>query len=124
MNTMRILLSLAMNFDLPLQQFDMKNVFLYEKLEEEIYMEIPPVKNIAPSKVCKLKKALYGLKHSPRVWFARFTKVMENMGYKQSQRDHTLFIKHLGLGRVTTLIVYMNGIIVTGNDQHERQSLG
>nr|KYP53161.1 Retrovirus-related Pol polyprotein from transposon TNT 1-94 [Cajanus cajan] len=59
-------------------------------------MEIPPgfeVKN-ERNKVCLLKKALYGLKQSPRAWFGRFTKVMGSLGYKQSQGDHTLFIKH------------------------------
>nr|KYP72092.1 Retrovirus-related Pol polyprotein from transposon TNT 1-94 [Cajanus cajan] len=46
------------------------------------------------NKVCLLKKALYGLKQSPRAWFGRFTKAMISLEYKQSQGDHTLFIKH------------------------------
>ena len=46
------------------------------------------------NKVCKLKMALYGLKQSPKTWFGRFAKVMKEFGYKQSQSDHTLFIKH------------------------------
>ena len=46
------------------------------------------------------------------------------MGYKSSQGDRILFIKHLGLDFVTALIVYVDDIIVTGNDEKERQSLG
>lgn len=41
MNTIKILLSLATNFDCPLQQFDVKNTFLHGDLEEEVYMDIP-----------------------------------------------------------------------------------
>ena len=41
LNIIRILLFFVTNFDWPLQQFDMKNAFLYENLEEG-YMEIPP----------------------------------------------------------------------------------
>ena len=38
-------------------------------------------------------------------------------GYKQSQGDLTLFIKHLISGGVTTLIVYVDDIIVIENDE-------
>ena len=41
LNIIRILLFFVTNFDWPLQQFDIKNAFLYENLEEG-YMEIPP----------------------------------------------------------------------------------
>ena len=94
MNTIRVLLSLTTNFGWNLQQFDVKNAFLHGDLEEEIYMEVPPGFESKEGMVCKLKKALYGLKQSPRAWFGRFAKVMTTLGYKQSQGDHTLFVRH------------------------------
>lgn len=67
MNTVRVLLSLVANYGWELQQFDVKNAFLHGELEEEIYMEILPGygKNVAVNSVCRLKRALYGLKQSP-----------------------------------------------------------
>ena len=61
LNIIRILLFFVTNFDWPLQQFDMKNAFLYENLEEG-YMEIPPglEENFKRNRVCWLKKAMYG----------------------------------------------------------------
>ena len=44
-------------------------------------------------------------------------------GYKQSQGDHTLFIKHSISGRVVVLIVYVDDIIVTRNDEKEKNTL-
>lgn len=84
-------------------------------------MDIPPGFASPTNKgvVCKLKKALYGLEQSPRAWFGRFTKVMLTLGYKQSQGDHTLFIKHSALGGVCVLLVYVDDIIVTGDDLEE-----
>ena len=126
MNTVRVILSLAANYGWDLQQFDVKNAFLHGDLEEEIYMELPPGYNgqVAAGTVCKLRKALYGLKQSPRAWFGRFTKVMLGLGYKQSQGDHTLFIKHSVSGGVTILLVYVDDIIVSGDDKKEQQMLG
>ena len=96
LNTVRVLLSLAANQDWPLLQFDVKNAFLHGDLTEEVYMDPPPgvQKYSDIAMVCKLRKALYGLKQSPRAWFGRFTKSMRNFGYKQSNSDHTLFLKH------------------------------
>jgi hypothetical protein len=67
LNTFRVLLSLAANLDWPLHQLDVKNAFLHGELKEEVYMEVPP-SYTTPSKtemVCKLQRALYGLKQSP-----------------------------------------------------------
>ncbi|RVX16933.1 Retrovirus-related Pol polyprotein from transposon RE1 [Vitis vinifera] len=124
-NTVRVLLSLAANLDWPLQQFDVKNVFLHGELSEEVYMDLPPgcmVPEKQCQKVCKLKKSLYGLKQSPRAWFERFTKSMRAFGYRQSNSDHTLFLKKQH-GKITTLIVYVDDMVVTGNDPEERKVL-
>ena len=96
-NTIRILISIAANRDWPLQQFDVKNAFFNGDLEEEIYMDLPPGVDYSSScrhEVCRLKRSLYGLKQSPRAWFGRFSSIMKAFGYKQSNSDHTLFIKH------------------------------
>jgi hypothetical protein len=79
-----------------------------------VYMDPPPGTDCG-GKVCKLKKALYGLKQSPRAWFGRFSTFMKKIGYKQSDADHTLFVK-AGDRTVTALIVYVDDMVVTGND--------
>ncbi|RVW13447.1 Retrovirus-related Pol polyprotein from transposon RE1 [Vitis vinifera] len=124
-NIVRVLLSLAANLDWPLQQFDVKNVFLHGELSEEVYMDLPPgcmVSEKQCQKVCKLKKSLYGLKQSPRAWFGRFTKSMRAFDYRQSNSDHTLFLKKQH-GKITALIVYVDDMVVTGNDPEERKAL-
>ena len=88
-------------------------------------MDMPPGVKCRPcdvGKVCKLKKSLYGLKQSPRAWFGRFSKSMKTFGYRQSNSDHTLFIKR-NQGKITALIVYVDDMIVTGDDPKEMEAL-
>jgi len=51
---------------------DVKTAFLHGDLKETIYMEQPESFVEDKSKVCLLKKSLYGLKQSPRQWYRRF----------------------------------------------------
>ena len=74
------------------------------------------------TEVCKLNKALYGLKQSPQAWFRRFSSTIKEFSYKQSNSDHTLFIKHKE-GKVMTLIVYVDDMVLTGDEPGERKAL-
>ncbi|RDY10160.1 hypothetical protein CR513_05363, partial [Mucuna pruriens] len=108
-----------------LHQFDVKNAFLHGDPEEEVYMDIPLgfYSHNEKNKVCKLKKTLYELKQSPQAWFGRFGQVMISLRYKQRQGDHTLFIKHSLDGKLTLLLVYVNNMIVIGDDEIEKLTL-
>ena len=124
-NIVRVLLSLAANLDWPLQQFDVKNAFLHGELSKEVYMDLPPgcmIPKVHCRKVYELKKSLYELKQSLRAWFGRFTKSMRSFGYHHSNLDHTLFSKKEH-GKITALIVYVDDMVVTGNDPDERKAL-
>jgi hypothetical protein len=114
LNTVRVLLSLATNLDWSLHQLDVKNAFLHCDLEEEVYTDIPSrYSPLSKAKVaCKLQRALYELKQSPCAWFGRFSSAMRKYGFRQSNSDHTFFLKHR-LGNVTSLIVYVDDIVVT-----------
>ena len=65
-----------------------------------------------------MNKAQYDLKQSPKAWFGRFIAAMTKFGYKQSNADHTLFLKKQN-DHITCLIIYVDGIIITGNDKEE-----
>ena len=126
MNTVRVLLSIAANRDWPLHQFDVTNAFLHGELkkEEEVYMEAPPgfATDFEVGEGCRLRKTLYGLKQSPRVWFGKFSGAMISYGYTQSNSDHTLFLKKRG-DKITCLIIYVDDMIIIGDDLEEIEDL-
>ena len=83
-------------------------------------MKAPPgfSSDYNPGEGCKLNKALYGLKQSPKAWFGRFTEAMTKFRYKQSNSDHTLFLKRHD-DRITCLFIYVDDMIITGDDKEE-----
>ena len=65
----------------------------------------------------KLRHSLYGPKQSPRVWFGRFSSVVQEFGMTQSTEDHSIFYHHTSSRQCIYLIVCVDGIVITGNDQ-------
>nr|GEZ14533.1 putative ribonuclease H-like domain-containing protein [Tanacetum cinerariifolium] len=114
----------ASNQGWPIHQFDVKNVFLHGELKEKVYMEAPPgfLEHFKPGEACRLKKSLYGLKHSLRAWFGRFTLAMKSYDFKQSNSDYTMFLKNKK-NRVTCLIIYVDDMVIIGNDEEEIKRL-
>ena len=68
--SIRILLSLSAKYKLTVHQMDVKTSVLNGLLDEDIYMAQPDgfIDEVKPDHVCQLKRSLYGLKQSPRMW--------------------------------------------------------
>uniref|UniRef100_A0A2N9HKT3 Uncharacterized protein n=1 Tax=Fagus sylvatica TaxID=28930 RepID=A0A2N9HKT3_FAGSY len=119
LTSVRLLVSLAASHSWPLHQLDIKNAFLHGDLLETIYMDTPPgfrAEGEYAGKVCRLRKSLYGLKQSPRAWFSRFSEVILSMEFVRCHSDHTCFIRRRLDGCCIILLVYVDDIILTGDD--------
>ena len=106
------------NLGWPLFQLDVKNAFLNGNLKEEVYIEQPPgfVVQGEFGKVCRLHKAIYGLKQSPRAWFGKFSEVVLKFGLRRCHSDHSVFSHTSDRGKIL-LIVYVDDIIITRDDK-------
>ena len=122
--TVRLILSIAAQQNWSLKQLDVSNAFLHGLLKENVYMQQPPgfIDPQYPKHVCQLQKALYGLKQAPRAWFERFTSHLLTMGFTPSLADPSLFLYRQG-STVVYLLLYVDDIIVTGNQPTAVQSL-
>nr|XP_016444362.1 PREDICTED: uncharacterized mitochondrial protein AtMg00810-like [Nicotiana tabacum] len=110
------LLPLATLSHLPLilSQLDVNYTFLQGTLEEKVYMEQPLgfVKYQYPSHVCRLHKAIYGLRKAPRAWYMEFKNFICSIGFARSKLDTSLFTMR-GPGFVLFLLLYVNDINLT-----------
>lgn len=82
MSTIRILLSHALQKDWKIIQSDIPVAFLNGMLESEVYI-YPPEGLEIKSSVLRLRRALYGLKESPKVWNNRFDEFVQKNGFKK-----------------------------------------
>ncbi|KAL6338672.1 hypothetical protein AAG906_021489 [Vitis piasezkii] len=94
-SSIRLLLAFVAHEDLELDQLDVKTTFLHGELDELIYMQPPEGfgEGIKDGQVCLLKKSLYGLKQSPRLWYKRFDKYMLDIGFNRSSHDGCVYFK-------------------------------
>ena len=101
---------------------DVKNAFLNGDLSEEVYMQPPPGLSVESNKVCHLRRALYGLKQTPRAWFAKFSSTISRLGYMTSHYDSALFLRRIDKGTIL-LLLYMDDMIITGDNLSGIQEL-
>ena len=95
MNSIRILFSIVVNLSRLLFQMDVKNAFLYGDLQKEVHMKQPSgYVAQGKTKLCRLKKAIYGLKQSLRPWFEKFSLTISGIGFRRYHSDHCLRSAH------------------------------
>ena len=120
LSTVRLLLAIASSQQWLLEQLDVNNAFLHGDLHEEVYMELPPgVVPPRPGQICRLRKSLYGLRQASRQWYEKLSQVLIASGFHQSQADFSLFTKKKPDGSFTALLIYVDDMLLTGNDQSE-----
>ncbi|GJU09225.1 putative ribonuclease H-like domain-containing protein [Tanacetum coccineum] len=91
----RLFLAFASYMGFMVYQMDVKSVFLYGSIDEEVYVTQPKgfVDPQYPKKVYKVVKALYGLHQAPRAWYATLSTFLLKHGYRRGTIDKTLFHK-------------------------------
>nr|KYP64540.1 Retrovirus-related Pol polyprotein from transposon TNT 1-94 [Cajanus cajan]KYP64559.1 Retrovirus-related Pol polyprotein from transposon TNT 1-94 [Cajanus cajan] len=71
--------------------------------------------------VCKLNKAIYGLKQAPKSWFQTLSNTLFKMGFRPVKSDTFLLIR-ITPQSIMLILIYMNDI-VTGNSKIEVTTL-
>jgi hypothetical protein len=113
-HSIRVLLALATLHDWELHQVDVATAFLNGVLQEEVFM-CQPEGFVIPGKekrVCRLKKAIYGLKQSSRVWNEDIDDHLQSIGFVRSMSDPCIYVRD---GDPSNIIgLYVDDQVITG----------
>ncbi|UYV73755.1 hypothetical protein LAZ67_11000746 [Cordylochernes scorpioides] len=111
-STIRVFLALAVEYNLIVHQMDVQSAYLNGEIKEEVYMAQPEnfVSRKYPEKVCRLKKAIYGLKQAGIVWHEKLDTELKYLGLKQIQSDNCVYIKHHE--GILLVAIYVDDLII------------
>jgi hypothetical protein len=93
---------------------DVKTAFLNGVIKEEVYIEQPQGFEVHPREthVCKLKKALYGIKKDPRAWYVRIDRYLTRLGFSKSRVDPNIYYKVVNNAPMI-LLLYIDDLFLT-----------
>nr|GFC03796.1 Gag-Pol polyprotein [Tanacetum cinerariifolium] len=94
LEAVRLFIAYAAHKSFTVYQMDVKTAFLYGPLKEEVYMNHPDgfFDPYHPDKVYRLKKALYGLRQSPKAWYDELSNFLVSKGF--SKECPTMALEH------------------------------
>ncbi|GJS28841.1 putative ribonuclease H-like domain-containing protein [Tanacetum coccineum] len=92
-------------------KMDVKNAFIYGKIEEEVHVCQPPgFEDLDfPNRVYKVEKVLYRLHQAPRAWYETLLTYLLDNRFQRGKIDKTLFIRK-NKGDILLLQVYVDDI--------------
>ena len=95
LEAIRMFFAFAAHCNFKVYQMDVKSAFLNEELEDEVYVEQPPVFEDSEFSdfVYLLFKGLYGLKQAPQTWYDTLYEFLLENDFYIGVIDKTLFFK-------------------------------
>ena len=124
LKSIMILLAIAVYYDYEIWKMDVKIVFLNGNLLEDVHMTQPEgfVDPKYPNRVCKLQRSIYGLKQASRSWNLLFDKPFREFSLMKNE-DEPFVYKKVSGSAILFLVLYVDDILLTGNDIPTLQSV-
>ena len=99
------------------EKWMVKTAFVNDNLEQSIFMSQPWgfITQGREQKVCKLNLSIYGSKQASRSCNIRFDTAIKSYGFDQNV-DKPCVYKKINKGKVAFLVLYMDDILLIGND--------
>jgi hypothetical protein len=109
----RFLMALAAAFGLKAYQYDVLNAFLNAPLDKPVYVQTPEPYVRELGELLELKKALYGLKDAPLLWYKHLKETLIKLGLRPVKDVPCLFTNERMI-----VFFYVDDIVVLVHPDH------
>lgn len=122
--TIRLLFALSANHDWHFFHLDVQTAFLNGDLAEDVYLQQPDgfIVQGEERKVCKLRKAIYGLKQASRAWNEKAISILQDLGFKICPYEPCLFTKVVN-GKILILALYVDDFLLFAECPNQAKSV-
>ena len=114
--TFRIMMHKAVQEKMIVHHMDFDTAYLNADLDCDVYVKQPDGFVEKPNMVWKLKKSLYGLKQSGRMWNTHLNKFLTSEGFVRSMTDPCLYTYFDGMNTVN-IIVWVDDLLIAASNQ-------
>ena len=66
-------------------------------------------------RVCKLQRSIYGLKQASQSWYLHFDDAIKSFDFIKNEEEPSVY-KRIGGSTITFFVLYVNDILLIGND--------
>jgi len=123
MATFRLILDLAAQYDRDVDHMNVVTAFLNPRIDQDnIYMEMPSGidwhvsrGSASSGSALILRKARYGLKQVPRLWYEDIDGYLQSIGFRQLAEDPNRYIQQGVL-----LVLYVDDLLIAHNGAEGR----
>ena len=117
MASIKLLLQIAVQYDLLIHHMDVKSAYLNASLDYEIYVEPPEgFESKNGNHVGKLKKSLNGLKQSSRTWNRTFHINLATQNFMQSSVDPSMYIQNVH-NQISIILLWVDIILIASKTE-------
>jgi hypothetical protein len=116
LSSLRTLLAISAIRGWTLAQFDVETAFLHGDIDCDVY--VTPPQGFRNGNIWKLKKSLYGLCQSPRLWREKWTSTLTALGWQPLQSENSIW-----KNGETFMLFYVDDCLMAPPNQKEVDSL-
>lgn len=111
--SVRTIIALSAKHNMKIHQMDVSSAFLNGNIEEELYLTQPEgfIQSGKENFLCKLNKAIYGLKQAPKCWNSCIDSFLKELKFEQSSNDSCIYTKTID-NKHCILGIYVDDVII------------
>ena len=118
--SLRLMMGVAVNRGMVMKQADISTAYLNADLDVDLMLKLPKNNGVYPEgTIVRLRKAIYGLKQSGRLWNATLDAWLRHQGFQRCETDPCLYRRNTSSSNLIMIAVYVDDLLIVADTQRD-----